>query len=153
MLFSHMSLWAIGLVMIFAFVLKYYAVEWILKTNYAQAQTQHQGWVGALITNAVLNGILDFVILFFFAGYVWAVGIAVVDTAFHYLLGYWKKRQHLPSVNEQNMLNVYNVVNFLHTNSYIGVVALVIKFLLPSSGAAQVLGALGAGGAAPLVHH
>lgn len=139
MLFSHMSITAITIVLLLAFIVKYYAVGWILKTNYAIANTKDQGWVGALITNSVLNGILTVIILFFFAGPYWAAVIAVADGCLHYLMGYWKKRKHLPTVNQTNLLNLYDAINFLHTTSYVGIVALVIKYLFPNSPAAHIV--------------
>lgn len=142
MIFSHFSIWGIALVLAFFFVLKYYAVAWILKTDYAQQQTAGQTWVASLMTNACLNAILDFVILFFFAGLFWAIIISIIDGAFHYLTGYWNKRGHLPVVNLKNEMNVVKVISFLHTNSYLGLAAIVMGYLFPHSPIASALSGL-----------
>jgi hypothetical protein len=138
-LFAHMSVWAIALTLLFAFLLKDWLVGLILKTNLAISDTANQGWVGALITNAALNGVLTFVLLFLFAGFWWSIVFAVVDFIFHYVLGYWKKRGHLPNVTASSLLNIYNSASFLHSTSYVGIIALVIKYIFPTSEAAKIV--------------
>lgn len=139
MIFSHFSIWGIALILAFFFVLKYYAIAWILKTSYAEARTQGQTWVASLMTNACLNAVIDFVILFFFAGLLWAIVISLIDGAFHYLTGYWKKRGHLPAIDLKNEMNVAAVISFLHTNSYLGLAAIVVGYLFPHSPLAATL--------------
>lgn len=136
-LFNHMSMLGIAFTLIATLIFKYYAVEWVLKTNYAQTATVGQGWVGALVTNVLLNAALTFVILFAFTGLVGAIVIAAIDALIHYLLGYWKKRSHLPSVQVKDLISVYNMVNFIHTSSYVGIAGLVLKYVFPHSPAAQ----------------
>lgn len=136
-LFNHMGMLGIAFTLISALIFKYYAVEWILKTNYAETATVGQGWVGALLTNVALNALLTFAILFLFTGFVGAIVFAVIDALVHYLLGYWKKRSHLPNVTAKDLISVYNMANFLHTSSYVGIVGIVLKYVFPHSAAGQ----------------
>jgi hypothetical protein len=136
MLFAHMSLWAIALTLVVLFVLKFYGVGWILKTNYATQYTANRGWVASININVAVNAVLTFILLFLFISPFWAAVLALVDALVTYCLGYYRHRHHVPSVNAQTLLNVYNVATFLHTNAYVGIVYFIIHYLYPSAAVA-----------------
>jgi hypothetical protein len=115
-----------------AFLFKGFAVSWLLNTDFAEENIKGKGWVTSILANSIVNSIGTFVILFLTIGLHWSVFFAFIDGAIHYLLGYWKKRQHLPAANWKNLSEAYQIVTFIHSLTYVGFLAAVFKWFLPA---------------------
>lgn len=127
-LFNHMGLWGIAITMMLAFIVKYFAVEYILRTKSVETMTAQKGWAGILNITTGIHAALTYVILFPFTDHYAAVFLMIAAAVIEYVLGYWRAKHRLPSVTQQKLLQVYNATGLLQKLGYGGITALALKY-------------------------
>lgn len=132
MLFSILPFWGVVVLLAALLVAKHFAIGLVEKTQFYLTRVQGQGWMGALNTVAGLNGLASAAIFFLPAGLSWAVTLAFLDAAIHWLVGYYKIKHKLPTVSSGNVATAVSWLSVIHGSTYISMISYVVKFLMPS---------------------
>lgn len=127
-LFNHMGLGGIAITMMIAFIIKYFAVEYILRTKSVEAMTAQKGWAGILNITTGIHAVLTYVILFPFTDHYAAIFLMIFATVMEYILGYWRAKHRLPSVTQQKLLQIYNATGLFQKLGYGGITAVALKY-------------------------
>lgn len=103
MLFAHLPVWGTIVVLVLLLLAKGWAIGRIEKTAYYHDRVTGKGWMAVTNIIAGLNGLVTFALLLLPAGLFWAITLAIVDAAVHWLVGYWKVKKMWPKVDAGNI--------------------------------------------------
>ena len=101
MLFDRMPVWALGIWLAFACVLKYVAVLRLWHTESFQKLCRGPRWYIAMSLTAMVGGILMWGIFSLFAGPGGAVLLGVIDMIFHGSAAVYLRHRSLYVMNEE----------------------------------------------------